>query len=280
MLPTWSASWQLRILVYLAIVLIAWVVLVLGVQRRFLYPRHLATEPLVAGSQRPGVEPIWVDSIQGRIEGWLVVGRGVSPQRPGPAVIFAHGNAERIGDWWNLAQAYRDAGVTVLLGEYRGYGQSAGKPSQHAIVQDFVGFVDLVAGRPDVDPARIVLHGRSLGGSVMCAVAVDRPPAAMIIQSSFTSVADMVPRWLVPRVLLLDRYDSLGVIEKFACPILIMHGRRDNIVPYRQGLALHAAARHSQLITYDCGHNDFPPDWGVFWGDVISFLRDQGIVKG
>lgn len=271
-----------KVAMYLLVIFVTWVALVLFVQRRMLYPRYLVSsthhQPLVEST--PGVQSIWIETPQGSVEGWLILGRGVSPTQPGPAVIVAHGNAELIDDVQPLIDTYHQAGVTVLLPEYRGYGRSAGRPSQHAIGQDFVRFYDRLASRTEVDSDRIFFYGRSLGGGVLCDLALKRTPAAIVLQSPFTSVAAVAGRFLVPRWLVLDPYNNLEALKQVRCPLLIIHGRHDTVIPYRHSQALHTAAPHSRMITYDCGHNDFPPDWGVFWRDVFRFLHDHHIVAG
>src|SRR5688572_30832441 len=123
-----------------------------------------------AGEGIAGLERLHV----GPVEGWFLPAYGVAAGRPGPAVIFAHGNAEIIDPYALELEPYRRMGVSVLLPEFRGYGRSGGEPSEEGITDDFVAFHDLLAARPDVDPSRIVFHGRSLGGGVVCALAARR----------------------------------------------------------------------------------------------------------
>lgn len=263
-------------LIWVVVVIAVWACLILWVQRRVIYPSSLANRRENNLLRPETVQSLWLD--EPRVEGWLLLGRGVSAANPGPAVIFAHGNGELIDDWLVLMNAYYQFGVTSLLVEYRGYGRSQGKPSQQAITDDFVQFYDQLVTRPEIDATRIVFHGRSLGGGVICSLAQQRPPAAMILQSTFTSASRLARRMLVPSFLILDPYDNLTVVHQLSCPLLVIHGRHDEIIPYWHGQRLHAAAADSHLVTYDCGHNDCPPDWNVFWNDVIGFLRDSRMV--
>ncbi|MBW2195476.1 MAG: alpha/beta hydrolase [Deltaproteobacteria bacterium] len=131
---------------------------------------------------------------------------------------------------------------------------------------------DHIIKRNDVDPTQIVLFGRSLGGGVVCALAAKRPCAALILMSTFTSTRSFANKFLIPSILILDPFDNLKFIESFSGPTLIIHGRNDDLVPYRHGVRLHRAAKHSKMLTYDCNHNDCPPNWNRFWQDVESFL--------
>jgi fermentation-respiration switch protein FrsA (DUF1100 family) len=96
--------------------------------------------------------------------------------------------------------------------------------------------------------------------------------------SSFTSVRSFAPRFLVPPFLVRDPFDNLAVVSDYPNPVLVIHGRRDNIIPYGHGLKLHRAARQGEMITYECQHNDCPPNWRVFWQDMASFLRKADII--
>ena len=169
---------------------------------------------------------------------------------------------------------YRKRGVSVLLPEYRGYGRSAGSASQAGITADFIRFHDLLAARKEVDASRIIFHGRSLGGAVVCALAERRKPAAIILQSTFTRFTDMTSKYFVPSFLVLDPFDSLSVISEFDGPVLVVHGRHDSLIPHSHGQALAAAAARGRLVSYDSDHNNCPPDWNDFWAQVDVFLDE------
>jgi len=265
-------------LIRIVIVMIAWACIILWAQRFLIYPKRTTTSGY--DPPRPeSIQSLWLDTPEGPVESWLLMGQGVTNHRPGAAVIFAHGNGELIDDWPILMMAYHQAGITSLLVEYRGYGRSSGHPSQQVITQDFVHFYDQLAARGDVDPKRIVFHGRSLGGGVVCALAQKRPPAAIILQSTFISVTRLARRMLVPSFLILDPYDNLTVVEQLSCPTLIIHGQHDKIIPIHHGRQLHKAASNSHLLIYDCGHNDCPPDWDAYWIDVKRFLSTNKIIS-
>jgi hypothetical protein len=170
-------------------------------------------------------------------------------------------------------------GVTVMLCEYRGYGRSAGSPSEAAITMDFEHFFDRLIAFPEVDARRIVFHGRSLGGGAVCALADRRQPAAMILESAFTSVIDLARRFAVPAQLVLDKFDNRRILSNFDNPVLILHGRADRIVPSGHALRLHKVAKHSRLILYEGGHNDGLTQRQIYWNDIESFLREASILS-
>ncbi len=275
-------SWRRMLLntaIILAVLYGLWLVAGCAFQRRILYPRHIAGSGDAEALEAEPVERMWVDTPEGKVEGWYIHGEGVTEEEPGPAVLFAHGNGELIDDVADQLMPYRALGVSVLVGEYRGYGRSAGAPSQAKITSDFLEFADWLAERPEVDADRLVFHGRSLGAGVVCSVARQRAPAAMILQSPFTSVRAMAGRYLFPAFLVSDPYDNAAVVRDFERPVLIVHGRRDEVVPVRHGRRLHELAPQSTYREWDCGHNDFPFDSERHWRVVESFLVDSGVLK-
>lgn len=256
----------------------AYYALAWSLQRAILFPRYLprfAPQP----APPPGVEVLHVASAAGPVEGWFFPAPGASAASPRPAVICAHGNAEVIGRWEEEARRLQAMGLHVLLAEYRGYGRSAGRPSQAAIAEDFVRFHDALAARPEVDPARIVYFGRSLGVAAVLELALARPPRALILQSGFTSVADVARGYLLPRALVRDPFDNVAALRATTAPALILHGRHDTIVPPGHADALAGAAGpRATLVLMDCDHNDCPPleTLDQFWDGIERFLRAAG----
>lgn len=248
-------------------------------QRHILYPRSQIQLPSEVTKNIAGLETIWLNTNRGRVEAWFLPPATDSTAEASPAVIFAHGNAELIDFWPEEFMNFTELGMGVMLVEYPGYGRSQGTPSQKNITEAFEAAYDALVARKDIDPSRIVLFGRSLGGGVVCALAARRPSAALILLSTFTSVKSLAPRFLVPGFLVLDPYDNLQVVGSYPGPILVVHGSNDSLIPYDHGSALYRAARYGKMVTYNCRHNDCPPNWNVFWQDVESFLLDTGIIK-
>ncbi len=257
----------------------AWWGLAFFLQRGMLFPRAYARPHPEAKRHLEGLVERPIDTPEGRVECWLVPAPGASAERKAPAVLFFHGNAELIDDLVPVAAEYRRLGVTVLLPEYRGYGRSAGSPSEETIVADAERFLADLLARPDVDAERIVYHGRSVGAGVACALAARRKPAALVLESPFRSVSAMARRFAVPPFLVRDPFDNEAVVRSFDRPILLFHGRCDTIVPYAHGVALKALAHDATLVTYECDHNDLPPDPAAHWSHVEAFLRRHGVLR-
>jgi uncharacterized protein len=159
----------------------------------------------------------------------------------------------------------------VLLFDYRGYGRSTGRPSEHATYADARAARAALVGRPGVDPARIIYLGESLGAAVALELAIDAPPAGLILQSPFTSIRDMARLHypIVPRALVPDAYPNLDRIAALRAPLLVIHGARDEIVPLIYGEAVFEAAPEPKRLEVfpAAAHNDLT---GRRWIETIT----------
>jgi hypothetical protein len=123
----------------------------------------------------------------------------------------------------------------------------------------------------------VFAFGQSIGGGAVCLLSRERPIRALILQSTFPSLAVFASRYLAPEFLLRDRFDNEAVLRNFQGPVLVIHGRTDNVIPYRFGQQLATAARHATWKLYECGHVCWDPMRHPFWHDVDPFLRESGI---
>ena len=264
---------------WLLLLYVAYCGLLYFFQRQILFPRHLVPQPLKSDQQIAGLQKLWLNAEFGQVEAWFLPPASGLPAAPAPAVIFGHGNGEIIDFWPANLEGFTRLGIALLLVEYPGYGSSAGSPSQDSIVKTFVAAYDDLVARKDIDPSRIILFGRSLGGGAVCALAQRRSSAALILMSTFTSVRSFAKQFLLPSFLVRDPFDNLSVIQKYPGPVLILHGRYDEVIPFTHGQNLHKTAQNGKMIAYEAGHNDCPPDWKVFWRDVSGFLHDIGLIQ-
>jgi fermentation-respiration switch protein FrsA (DUF1100 family) len=243
-----------------------------------MYPRYLINIPDGMPGDVPGIEQIWLSTSYGKVEAWFLPVSAGNFKKPSPVVIFAHGNGEVIDFWPHELKKFTQLGIGLLLVEYPGYGRSQGNPSQEGITEAFIKAYDHLITRDDVDASRVILFGRSLGGGAVCMLAAERASAALILLSSFTNTRSFALKFLVPGFIVRDPFDNLSVVASYTSPVLVIHGKYDDIVPYKHGVSLHQATPNSKMITYECSHNDCPPNWDTFWNDVESFLRDSGII--
>jgi len=246
-------------------------------QRQMIFPRYMIDTPEANTDRYPGTEVVWLETGFGNVEAWyLPPEKEENPAVPFPAVIFAHGNAEII-DWWpEELTAFTQSGVGVLLVEYPGYGRSDGSPSQKSIRETFLAAYDALASRPDVDRNKILLFGRSLGGGAVCSILGERFAAGLILMSAFKSIRSFAHGYLAPEFLIRDPFDNRAAVSAFAGPVLIMHGKYDEVIPYHHGVALAEVAKNGRLLSYDCGHNDFPPGWFGFKKEIEKLLSKIG----
>jgi pimeloyl-ACP methyl ester carboxylesterase len=176
------------------------------------------------------------------------------------ALLFLHGNAGNASHRLPNAAALARLGVHVLLLDYRGYGRSEGTPTELGSYADArAGLRHLVETR-GFAPARVVLFGRSLGGTVAVDLAQDRPLAGVILESTFTSTGDVARGMLGPPGAWLagNRFAAVEKIGALRSPLLFFHGDRDRIIPIGLGRRLFAAApqpKSFEVIT-GAGHND------------------------
>lgn len=279
--PPPKSRFRKRRFMYPALVLgayAAWLVTLYFVQDRMIFPRHMIAELIRPRGTPAGVEEMWIEPEKGvRVEAWFVRAEECTPATPGPAVIFIHGNAELIDDQLGVAREYLKRGISVLLPEFRGYGKSGGAPSQAAICADMIAFHDWLANRPDVQRDRIVLHGRSIGGAVAAQVALQRTPAAMILESAPASLVPYAHRMGAPGWLLRHPFRTAEALAGYHGPLLLMHGTSDNVVPVGDARTLHAVAPQSRLVIFDGGHNDLNSDADAVWMEIDRFLEQAGL---
>lgn len=242
---------------WLLLMYTVWCLLLWLLQERLLFPRQ-ALPAASAGPKDPRIQ-VWRRAVPGGdVECWYVPNPDASADKPTPAVVYFHGNGMLIDHQGEAVDLYRRLGYAVLLPEYRGYGRSRGKPTQKAIVADAVDFVDRLRAMPEVDRARIIYHGRSVGGGPAAALAAARPPAALVLESTFTSVAHMARRYLAPPFLIRNPFRTIDVVREAGYPLLILHGTLDKVVPVAEGRLLHAAAPGAAYVEFTAGHNDLP----------------------
>jgi fermentation-respiration switch protein FrsA (DUF1100 family) len=243
----------------------------LRAERAIVFPGSAALAP-PGTVERAGGRSVWLDHSAGRTEAWWLPARAATAA--GPALLYAHGNGELIDHWVGAFETLRNAGLPVLLVEYPGYGRSGGTPSQASVGAAMRAAYDWLAAQPGVDPGRVVGYGRSLGGGAVCQLARERGLAALVLESTFTSVRTLAQGFGLPAFLVRDPFDNLAVVRAFAGPILLLHGERDEVIPVAEAEVLRGAAREGELHRFPCGHNDCPrPD-----ALVQRFLAAHGLL--
>lgn len=170
-------------------------------------------------------------------------------------ILYSSGNAEDLRDITPRLTALRDLGFQVVAYDYRGTGQSTGSPTEGKCYEDIQAVFAYVTTTRQVPTRRVILYGRSLGCGPAIHQAVRQPVAGLVVQSGFTSAFRLVGDYML---LPGDRFDNLHAIAQVRCPVLVIHGRADIVVPFRHGVRLYNAVRapKSALWVDDAGHND------------------------
>jgi fermentation-respiration switch protein FrsA (DUF1100 family) len=270
---------MLRVATAVVVTVVVLVVLAWALQRRLIYLPASGPVPAM-DAVLPGGEEVSFDTEDGlRLRGWFIAGGAGAA---GPTVLVFNGNAGDRSARAPLAGALARAGMSVLLFDYRGYGGNPGHPGETGLAADARAARSYLLSRPDVGRGSIVYFGESLGAAVAIGLAVQHPPAALVLRSPFTSLTDVGQvhyPYLPVRALLKDRYDSIGRMHALRCPLLVVAGSADTIVPARQSRQLYDAAlepkRYVEIPA--AGHND----WELLAGDrlvheIIAVARDPG----
>ncbi len=191
-------------------------------------------------------------------------------------ILYSHGNAEDIEDIAVLLEPFQGLGVSVLAYDYAGYGTSEGAPSERQLYQDIDAAYRYLVEDRGVSPLHIVLYGRSIGSGPSVDLASRRPVGGLILESAFTSAFRVATR---VSLLPWDRFDNLEKMRRVRCPVLVMHGTEDTLIPLHHGQALFdAVVGHKQSLWVVGGaHGDLPIVAGDrFVASVREFLGTIG----
>ncbi|OGS96347.1 MAG: lysophospholipase [Gallionellales bacterium RIFCSPLOWO2_02_FULL_57_47] len=215
--------------------------------------REVAATPALAKLQYEDIHLKTADGID--LHGWYVP----APQ-PRGTVLFLHGNAGNISHRLDSIEMFYRLGYSTLIFDYRGYGNSGGKPTEQGTYRDAEAAWRYLTEQRHIPECRIVLFGESMGGAVAAWMAARQNPAALVISSGFTSVPDLGQQlypYLPVRLLARIRYDTRESLRSVTAPVLIAHSKADDIIPYEHGRALFAAANPpKQFLDLAGGHND------------------------
>ena len=232
-------------------------------QGRMLYLANVPgrTLTMTPADARMDYEDVAIKTADGvTLHGWFIAGR--SPR----VLLFFHGNAGNISHRLDSIRQFRKLGLSVLIIDYRGYGQSDGRTTESGIYRDADATWRYLTEARGVRPNDVVIFGRSLGASVAARLAAQQHPLALIVESSFTSVPDIAQElypWLPARWLSVLSHATLDYVRDVHCPVLVVHSRDDEIIPFHHGQAIFAAAPEPRtLLTLRGSHND-------------AYLRDE-----
>lgn len=211
------------------------------------------------------------------LRGWLARPAAAASSERLPLAIYFGGNAEEVSHMATLAG--RLPGWALLAVNYRGYGGNAGRPSERALCADALVLHDWATRRPDVDPARIVAIGRSLGSGVAVYLAAERPLVGVVLTTPYDSLRAVAQRhypYAPVSLLLKHRFDSIGRAPRISTSLLLLAARRDNIVPVAHARALFSkwAGPKTWREFSEAGHNDLDAD-PEYWKAMAAFFAQR-----
>lgn len=171
-------------------------------------------------------------------------------------ILYSHGNAEDLGDIQFVLEELRSLGFAVFSYDYRGYGTSQGKPTETTTYKDIDAAYNYLTQQLGVNPKKIILYGRSVGGGPSVDLASRKPVGGLILENTFVSTFRVATQiTIVP----FDKFNNIAKIKKVRSPILIMYGKADRVIPFWHGEKLFATANEPKrvLVSETAGHNDF-----------------------
>lgn len=261
-------------------------------QARLLYLPNLTGRELIATPAMIGLDyqDLRIQVGGGpTLHGWLVS----SGRERAPVVLFFHGNAGNISHRLDSIRIFHELGLDVLIFDYRGYGQSEGRPSEEGTYRDAEAVWSYLTGEGGYSADRIVLFGRSLGAAVAAHLGQRVRPGALILESAFVSVPDLASYhyWYLPaRLLSRFRYATGDYVVGVEAPVLVVHSPDDEIVPIAQGRRIFERAREPKEFLQIIGdHNGgfilsgslYSDGLGDFLGRVNNInVGEQGTLAG
>lgn len=220
-----------------------------------------------------------------RLVGWYLPpaaggGEEAAKGRRGAALLWFYGNGETIAAIWPIIRDFRPPHAALLVLDYPGYGGSGGRATEAGMYEAADLAYDALRSRPDVDPRRMYVYGRSLGTAAATHLAATREVAGLILESPYTSARGMAARHyrIFPTAIVRLRLDNIGRMPRIHCPLLIFHGTADMLVPMKMGQDVAAAAARGVAVEFvmieGSGHNDTYDMGGKAYRDKLAaFVR-------
>ncbi|WP_431662253.1 alpha/beta hydrolase [Pantanalinema rosaneae] len=189
-------------------------------------------------------------------------------------ILYSHGNAEDLGDSRSTLEALHSTGFAVLSYDYRGYGTSPGSASEQTTYQDINAAYEYLTTTLHIPPDRIIVYGRSVGSGPSVDLASRVPIAGLILENAFTTTFRVITR--IP-IFPFDRFDNLSKIGRVNCPVLIIHGSADRVIPLHHGQTLYHHANHPKqwVVIEGAGHNDLMAVAGSEYVQILQTFIQQ-----
>jgi uncharacterized protein len=244
-------------------------------QRALLYPGACTSRDALAVSP-DDAELVTLDASFGPACAIFLPATAKRARGRAPAILFLHGNSQFADELIPSFGTVRALGMHVLLVEYPGYG-TPGVPGFDTLRETSNLAYDWLVADRRVDRSRIVAMGASLGGGPAAQLTADRPIAALVLIATFAELGQFARERFLPGLLVRDRFDNLARVRAFRGAVLVVHGRRDDVIPFASAEALARATPHARLVALDCGH-DVCEQLDRVALAIRAFLRDSGVL--
>jgi uncharacterized protein len=188
-------------------------------------------------------------------------------------ILFFHGNGGNISHYIQSLAIFNRLGYSSFILDYRGYGRSAGSPSEKGTYLDAEASWQYLVRNLDIPPDGIVVWGRSLGGSIAAWLAQKHMPRMLVLESTFTSLSDVAANlypWAPTMLFFGDMYSTETFLQEVRCPVLVLHSPDDDMVPYAQALRLFERARQPKRLVSIGGQHNTPT-----YDDLTSDILDE-----
>ena len=251
----------LKVVAVVAVMYATIVALVFWFQPKLVYFPMKGPYTVTPQSRGLPFEPVRVPTEDGeQLAAWWVPAARSEPKLGGGTVLLFHGNAGNISHRIDYAKMFYALGYNTLLVDYRGFGESTGEPSEQGTYRDALASWQWLTATQGVQAADIVIFGESLGGGIATWLAARQVPRALILASTFTSIADLgaqVYPWLPVHWISRIHYNNLGNLDKIRTPLLVAHSPADELIPYTHGRRLYEAAQVPKtFLQLSGGHNE------------------------
>lgn len=264
-------------LVYIFVVLFAvylgWGLMLYIMQPKFLY-RPVKEVAYTPDELDLDFEDVVFESQDGlKLNGWYVPAKDSQF-----TILFCHGNGGNISHRLDSINVFHNLGLSCFIFDYRGFGNSEGRPSEKGTYLDVRAAYNWLTGKKNIAADKIIVFGRSLGGSIGAQLATKVRPGGLVLESSFTSYVDMGRRfypYMPVRWFARFSYRTIDYIKEIHCPVLMIHSRNDEVVPFEFGLELYETANEpKEFVEIFGSHNDgFLVSAETYKGGWTKFLR-------
>ncbi len=271
-----SSIWKL--LLFGACIYLGLIAFVYYIQSSLIYypdmpGRNLVATPENIGLKYQNVQLVTADGIN--LHGWFIPSSSAKG-----TVVFFHGNAGNISHRLESIDVFNELDLNVFIIDYRGYGQSEGKLTEKGTYRDAEAAWIYLTETRGISAKKIIIFGRSLGASIATWLASKHPPAGLVIESGFTSIPSMAKRiypFLPVRWLTYFQYDTKKNVTKISCPILVVHSKNDEIIPFEEGREIYNAAPETrQFLELQGGHNEgFLISGSIYVEGLRSFISEN-----